>query len=279
MSEFAIIEGVIEGGDRMRPGNCRLISQTMKYPADFHQLDWPEVLNNPQDLVAKSIQVMNFQKASRVVLPVQDEPFQRALGVRLNYDWRLGIKVDTSNWQEDQAIDHLKSLELNKEDLGCFFETIKQLKNQGLEVLVEVSGVFTLMNAFLPYETMILMTRKNRPLFDQITQRIVPLIINYMAWLDELGVNYIYFADAVSGVDIVGPRFFKKYLGPLVLKIMESVKNFQTSEVLLCPRSFLSLEIMERLEKDPAGIFHSTACSAVIGDVPIGPAYSLREAI
>lgn len=260
----------------MRPGNCRLISQIMKYPASFSQLDWPKVLDDPVALVERALQVKAFQKASRVVLPVQDEPFQRALGVHLVYDWRLGIKVDTEYWQEDQAIEYLQTIYLTKDKLAVFFEVIKQLKDQGEEVLVEVSGVFTLMNAFLPYEKMILMTRKNRPLFDKITQKIVPIIIQYMTWLDELGVDYIYFADAVSGVDIVGPRFFKEYLGPLLLQMMDSAQSFKTSELLLCPRSFLSLELMGVLEKDRQGIFHSTACSALIGDVPIGEAYSLK---
>lgn len=259
----------------MRPGNCRLISKMMKYPKNFKDLEWDNVIENPELLANKAIELKDFQSNQRITLPIQDEPFQRALGVRLEYNWRLGITVNENGWSEEKARLQLRNLNLQESVLIHFRKTIELLKAQNETVLVEVSGVFTTMNAFLPYEKLIVMTRRSPNEFEQITGRIIEILRNYLVWLDRWGVDYIYFTDAVAGVDIVGPKFARKYLGPLLLRILPVAEDFQQAKVLLCPRVFLTLEIMDSIRPSKVGPFYASSCSAFKLEVPIGEGYRL----
>lgn len=259
----------------MRPGNCRLISDINKYPADFKQLDWSEVVDNSDLLVEKALQVKTFQGVHRIAFPIQDEPFLRAIGVKLDYDWRLGIRVEASDLDYDQRVDQLLKLKLDERPIQVLEEAVSRLKLDQEEVLLEVSGMMTIMNAFLSFEEIVLMTRKQADLFKQISQRIEGILRDYLLEVCSWGMDFVYFADAVAGLDIVGPRFFLKHIGPHLLEIFKPISQLKGTHFLLCPRTFRSMVLLDCLVADEAGHFHSTACSAFTLEAPVGPAYQL----
>ena len=260
----------------MRAGNCRLISEIVKYPDSFKSIDWPEVVNDPNELVRRAYETKEFQAIDRITFPIQDEPFLRSLGVKLEYDWRLGIRVEESRLNKEEVLNHLLSLEIDWEPIEILKQAIVELKKNNQEILLEVSGIMTIINAFLPFEEIVILTRREPEIYQRICQKISDILREYLFEVITWGIDYIYFADAVAGIDIVGPKFFIKYIGPYLVDVFEPVSKISRTHILLCPRTFRSMVLLDRIKEDESGIFHPTACSAFAIEMPVGPGYRFQ---
>lgn len=222
------------------------------YPTSFQDLNWPAVLDDPQALYQAVLTYKDFHQLEAVTLPLHDDPFLRALGLDLIYDWDLGIRVKAAGPGPSQA------QPWSHRPIQVYQDLIRQLQNQSILVTLEVSGIFSVASNLQPMEDLIRMTRKDPQGFQQIMETCTSWILQWLDWMGT--VDQVYYADATGGVDIVGPRFYGAYLGPWTHRLLSQVPG--QVPLLLCPRTFFSLEILDRVQADPQGRIHRSLCSS-----------------
>lgn len=247
--------------------SCNYI-KTIDYPNHFKMLDWPVILADPNLYLQAVLDFKNYHHLNQISLPLHDQPFYRALGLGVDYDWDLGIKIQPAQTNQiPKAFNH--------DIILVYQELIGSLKSMNIPVTFEVSGIFSVASNWIELDKLILLTRKNPDQYGKIMAQTCSLIVDWLFLMAQAGVSDFYYADAVGGVDIVGPRFYGQHLGPWTYRLLKARK--EKLAILLCPRSFFSLKILDLFEENHQGLYHQSLCSSESLQRPRLGAFNLKE--
>lgn len=258
----------------MRLGQCTYL-QTPDFPAEITQYNLTKIQQQPLLMAKVAVLIKEHFHKQQVTLPVIGAPLLRAIGIEVTSDWHKGIQLPKYRYPTPQSLSDFTGFELNEAVLAPLFEAITILKTQGETVVIEIPGAFAIFNALINYENIIISSRKNKAAYAFIMAESTKIIQQYLLALDQAGCDYIYFADAVGGVELMGPRFYKQYYAPAMLDILSVLADFTQAELLLCPRAFVSLQVLDCLKPHPNGLIRATSCVAQHFDAAIGDAYTI----
>ena len=134
----------------------------------------------------------------------------------------------------------LPSMDLSKGRISEVLSECKKLREEGKEVVLQISGPFTILNILIDPKYVFRGMRKTPELIEQIYDKIKINLLRYVDEAVQYGVEIISYADSAGGVNILGPKVAEQVIESFTYPFLKEVekKNVMT---LLCPKTTFAL--------------------------------------
>ncbi|WP_099187455.1 uroporphyrinogen decarboxylase family protein [Tepidibacter mesophilus] len=236
-------------------------------------LQFPEAYKNWDSMALISKELKKHDKSMFCELPFCHTVEGEAMGGIINFgDENIGPRAKDYICTTAQEILSLPEIDYSKGRIAEVLKACRYLRNQGENVLLYISGPFTIMNVLIDPRHIFKTFRKNPEIMRDILNKFKNEILRFVEEAQKSGVNMISYADSSGGLNILGPKFSEQvvemFTYPL-LKEMKELVNDQTV-VLLCPKTTFALLGTDKAEwKDISleeSMKYSEACIKVIGE-------------
>ncbi|CAH2214200.1 uroporphyrinogen decarboxylase family protein [Tepidibacter aestuarii] len=235
-------------------------------------LQFPEAYKNSNSMALISKELKKHDKTTFCELPFCHTVEGEAMGGSINFgDENIGPRAKDYICTTAQEILDLPEIDYSKGRISEVLKACKYLRDQGENVLLYISGPFTIMNVLIDPRHVFKTFRKNPDIMKDIFDKFQNEILRFVEEAQKSGVNMISYADSSGGLNILGPKFSEQvvemFTYPL-LKRMEELINDETI-VLLCPKTTFALLGTDKAEWKDISLEgptkYSEACMKVIG--------------
>lgn len=235
-------------------------------------LQFPEAYKNWSSMALISEKLKEHDGSTFCELPFCHTVEAEAMGGHINFgDEKIGPRAKDYICTSVEEILGLPEIDYSKGRISEVLKACKYLRDKGENVVLYISGPFTIMNVLIDPRYIFKAFRKNPETIKAIFDKFQKEILRFVEEAQKSGVNMISYADSSGGLNILGPKISEQvvemFTYPL-LKRIEKIINDETI-VLLCPKTTFALLGTDRaVWKDisvEAPIKYSEACIKVIG--------------
>lgn len=235
-------------------------------------LEFPEAYKNWDSMVQLAIELKKHDKATFCELPFCHTVEGEAMGGSINYgDEKIGPRAKDYICTTAEEILALLEIDYSKGRISEVLKACKYLRQKGENVVLYISGPFTILNVLIDPRHVFKIFRKKPEVMKDIFDKFQKEILRFVEEAQKVGVNMISYGDSTGGLNILGPKLseevVKNFTYPL-LKRIEEILNDETI-VLLCPKTTFALLGTDRaVWKDinlGVPIKYSDGCIKVIG--------------
>lgn len=237
-------------------------------------LKFPEAYKNWDSMVQLAIAIKEQDEKMHCELPFCHTLEGEALGGKINYgDENIGPRGKDYICKTSEEILSLPEIDYSKGRISETLKACKHLREKGEEVVLYISGPFTIMNVLANPTHIFKIFRKSPETMQKILDKLQKEILRFVIEAKNSGVNMISYGDSVGGLNILGPKLLERvvemFTYPL-FKRMEEILDDETL-VLLCPKtSFALLGTEKAVWQDidlGAEVGYVQGCVQVIGKV------------
>ena len=167
-----------------------------------------------------------------------------AMGGIINYgDEKIGPRSKEYICKSAEDVLNLRSIDFTKGRISEVLKACRELKNQGENIVLEISGPFTILNVLMDATHVFKIFRKEKEKMQQIFDKLQFEILKFIEEGQRAGANLISFADSSGGVNILGPKMMREsvemFTYPFLKKAEKLINN--NSILLLCPKTTFAL--------------------------------------
>lgn len=236
-------------------------------------LQFPEAYKHFDSMAMLSEQLKEHDKAVFCELPFCHTVEGEAMGGNINYgDENIGPRAKDYICTTAEEILALPEIDYSKGRISEVLKACKYLREKGENVVLYVSGPFTIMNVLIEPRHIFKIFKKNPEAMKDIFAKFQNEILRFIAEAQKSGVNMISYGDSSGGLNILGPKFSEQVVEMFTYPLLKSMEQGINNEtiVLLCPKTTFALLGTDRAEwKDiqlKAPINYAKACIEVIGE-------------
>ncbi len=190
-------------------------------------------------LAMKSCSGMPF-----VELPFCHTVEGEAMGGIVNYgDDRNGPRAGAYICTRPEELLELPEIDCSKGRIHEVLLACRDLRKRGEQVVLDVSGPFTILNVLIDSRYVFKAMRKQPELMKEVFRKLGQEILKYMLEIEKSGVRMISYADPTGGVNILGPDMAARVVENFTYDFLKDVdrKLKQDTLILLCPKTALAL--------------------------------------
>lgn len=234
-------------------------------------LKFPKAYTEADGMVVLSKELKKQNEVNFCQLPFCHTVEGEALGGIVNLgDENIGPRAKDYICSSIEEVLNLPNIDYSKGRIGEVLKACKKLKEEGENVVIYISGPFTIMNVLIDPIHIFKTFRKKPKTMQRVFDKFQSEILRFIKEAEKVGVNMISYADSSGGINILGPKFSEQtvemFTYPL-LKNIEKMTNEKTL-VLLCPKTSLALIGTNKAKWEDININESTkyfdACLKVI---------------
>ena len=236
-------------------------------------LQFPEAYKHFDSMAMLSEELKKYDKAVFCELPFCHTVEGEAMGGSINYgDENIGPRAKDYICTTAEEILALPEIDYSKGRISEVLKACKYLREKGENVVLYVSGPFTIMNVLIEPRHIFKIFKKNPEAMKDIFNKFQSEILRFIAEAQKSGVNMISYGDSSGGLNILGPKFSEEVVEMFTYPLLKSMEQSINNEtiVLLCPKTTFALLGTDRAEwKDiqlKAPINYAKACIEVIGE-------------
>lgn len=237
-------------------------------------LQFPEAYKHWESMASLSIQLKKHDTAVFCELPFCHTVEGEAMGGIINYgDENIGPRAKDYICTTAKEILDLPQIDYSKGRISEVLKACKYLREKGENVVLYVSGPFTIMNVLIDPRYVFKIFKKNPEVMQDIFHKFQNEILRFVAEAQKAGVNMISYGDSSGGLNILGPKFSQQVVEMFTYPLLKSMEETLSDKtiVLLCPKTtFALLGTDKAVWKDiklKAPMKYSEACVKVIGEV------------
>lgn len=169
----------------------------------------------------------------------------------------------------------LPAIDFSRGRIGQVLQACKLLTEEGEHVVLEVSGPFTILNVLIDPRYVYRCLRKNPELAEKIFRKLGDEVLRFVEEAKKCGVEFISYADASGGVNILGPKMSKQVVDFFTyeyVKKLEALADERTM-ILLCPKTTLALIGSGRAQwqdiklRQEQSLTYQQACIKLLGKI------------
>lgn len=236
-------------------------------------LCFPEVHSNADDLVTLAKIVKEAQKDNFCGIPFCHTVEGEAMGASINLGDALhGPRAKEYICNTVEEFLALKEIDFSEGRIAEVIRAASLLRNQGEEVMLLLSGPFTILNVLIEPTKVFKVFRKNPDLMGKIFDKLQQQMLLYVKELKKAGVRVISYADSSGGLNILGPKFFEQTLDLFTVEFLKNMSDLLGSDglIILCPKTTLGLISTHKavwgfIDVEPNSHYR-TACMSAIGN-------------
>ncbi|MBV7275566.1 methylcobamide--CoM methyltransferase [Clostridium sp. PL3] len=235
-------------------------------------LQFPEAYKHWDSMALLAEELKKYDNSNFCGLPFCHTVEGEAMGGIINLgDENIGPRAKDYICTTAEEILNLPEIDYKKGRISEVLKACKYLSDKGENVLLYISGPFTIMNVLIDPRHIFKIFRKNPKTMQAIFDKFQKELLRFVEEAQKSGVNMISYADSSGGLNILGPKFAEQtvemFTYPLLKKIEETIDN--ETIVLLCPKTTFALLGTDRaVWKDinlGEPVNYSEACVKIIG--------------
>ncbi|MDD4238462.1 MAG: uroporphyrinogen decarboxylase family protein [Desulfotomaculaceae bacterium] len=239
-------------------------------------LKFPQSYTDASIMAEISKALKTEEESQACLLPFCHTVEAEAFGGLINLsDGKFGPRTAAYAYQSVEELLSLPDFDFSKGRIGEVLKACQILKAQGEKVVLEVSGLLTILNSLIDTAKIFKAWRKDPLTVEKICQIIAENLKRYFAEAQKTGVNAISYADPAGSVNIVGPKYTeviaKSFTYPLIKEA--AVLAGEDCIIHLCPKTSLILLGLGLAEKNDLqfakGINYVEACLSAVGQEKI----------
>lgn len=222
-------------------GNSVGISKEVTEKTD---LQFPKAYKNWDSMVTLSKELKKHDGVEYCELPFCHTVEGEALGGIINFgDENIGPRAKDYICSTTEEILDLPEIDYSKGRIREVLKACKYLREDGENVVLYISGPFTIMNVLIDPRYVFKTFRKNPDIMKDIFDKFQNEILRFIEEAQKVGVNMISYADSSGGLNILGPKFsaqvVEMFTYPLLKKVEETLND--GTILLLCPKTTFAL--------------------------------------
>lgn len=216
------------------------------------KLKFPEIHNNPDEMVKLSIELKKHNSDSICRLPFCNTVEGEALGADIKMgDEKIGPRVNKYALNNLDELKNIKEIELTVGRIHAVLEAVENLSSQGEITVLNVVGPMTIISYLMDPVIFYKAIRKNREIIDAFMKVIENSIVKYIIEGFKRGARIISYGDPVGDLDIVGPKIFREISGKATYDILKmSQQNLNHGMIHICGKTSTALEKMGFIQSD-----------------------------
>lgn len=225
------------------------------------------------DTMAKISKVLKeHDGASFCELPFCHTVEAEALGGVINYgNEKTGPRAKEYICTTPEELLELPEIDFSKGRIHEVLLACKELRSQGEQVVLLVSGPFTIMNVLIDARYVFKAMRKKPDVMKEVFWKLGKQILKYIEEAKKYGVELISYADSSGGVNILGPKMTEQVVNDFTYDFLKEAEKLTDEHlmILLCPKTTLALLGTEKAEfinmelSEP--MRYGEACISMIG--------------
>lgn len=235
-------------------------------------LTFPDAYLHADTMAVLAVALKQHDGASFCELPFCHTVEAEAMGGIINYgNEKAGPRAKEYICSSAEELLRLPVIDFAKGRIHEVLMACKILKEQGEQVVLQVSGPFTIMNVLIDPKYVFKAMRKKPELMKEVFWKLGNEILRFMDEAKKCGVSLISYADSSGGVNILGPKVARQVVEDFTydfLKRAEGLTDSQTM-ILLCPKTTFALLGTEKAvlknRELPEPMCYGEACIHMIG--------------
>jgi len=254
-------------------------------------LKFPQVHKSGREMATLSKLIKEAQGDDFCILPFCHTVEGEALGGHVNLgDARNGPRAKAYVCDSMEDILTLKTIDFSTGRIAEVIRAASYLVENGEEVVLYLSGPFTILNVLIDPTKVFKAFRKSPELMGAVFNKLQDELLSYVKIMRASGVKVVSYADSSGGLNILGPKFFEQTMDMFTVETLKKVSNIVGNEglVILCPKTTLGLISSGRADWDlievTPDVAYRKACILAIGKARFigetcikNPSYTIRN--
>lgn len=176
-------------------------------------------------------------------LPFDHMVEAEAMGADVNYgDDKTGPRVKDYRCRSMEEVLQLPDIDFQRGRIREVLGACKLLKEAGENVLLEVSGPFTILNGLIDPKYVFKDMRKQPERAGAVFEKLCRNMLAFIRESKEAGADLLSYSDSSGGISILGPKVSRQVVEEFTVPFLRKVKK-ETGEmaVVLCPKTTFAL--------------------------------------
>lgn len=197
-----------------------------------------------------------------------------AMGGKVNYgNDKAGPRAKEYICASPEEILELPEIDFTKGRIHEVLLACRYLREEGEQVVLQVSGPFTILNVLIDARYVFKAMRKRAELMKEVFWKLGSEILRFMGEAEKYGVELISYADSSGGVNIIGPKMTEQVVNEFTFDFLKRAEELtdRHTMILLCPKTTFALLGTGRAEfkdiKLEEPVRYGEACIRMIGKV------------
>lgn len=207
-------------------------------------LRFPEAYMDSEALVLMAKTLKECDQAVFCEMPFDHTLEAEAMGGHVNLgNGNTGPRAKDYACFSLEEVLNLPEIDYTKGRISLVLAACEELVNQGEQVVLEISGPFTILNTLIDLKYVFRGLRKEPEKVNLIFEKLQSELLRFVEQAERRGVRYISYADSAGSVNIVGPKVAKQIVEIFTypfLKKLEKQTKIDTM-IMLCPKTTFAL--------------------------------------
>ncbi|AOY77500.1 uroporphyrinogen decarboxylase family protein [Clostridium formicaceticum] len=235
-------------------------------------LKFPQAYKNWDSMAQLAIAIKEHDDVNFCELPFCHTLEGEALGGSINYgDENIGPRAKDYICTTAEEMLGLPEIDYSKGRIAEVLKACRYLEEEGENVVLYISGPFTIMNVLMDPRHIFKLFRKNPETMKAILDKFRKEILRFVEEAQKAGVNMISYGDSTGGLNILGPKLSEAVAEMFTYPLFKSIEEKLCDEtiVLLCPKTTFALLGTDKAQWEDINLGtpmkYSEACIKVIG--------------
>ena len=212
-------------------------------------LKFPETHQSWDRMAELALVLKNFEGATFCELPFCHTLEGEALGGIINYgDENSGPRTKEYICATVEELLSLPEIDYTRGRISEVLQACKYLKEKGEDVILDISGPFTILNVLMETRLIFKFLRKDPEGIQAVFDKLRLETLRFVEAGRRAGVCMFSYADAAGGLNILGPRLAEQVVETYTYPLFKEIeKNLDDGAIfLLCPKTAYALLGTER---------------------------------
>ena len=214
-------------------------------------MEFPDAYLHWETMTELAIRLKEHDHAAFCELPFCHTVEAEAMGGIVNYgNEKIGPRAKEYICTEPESLLELPEIDFSKGRIHEVLLACKALREQGEQVVLNISGPFTILNVLIDAKYVFKAMRKKPELMKKVFWKLGEQLLRFMDEAKRYGVNMISYADSSGGVNILGPKMAQQVMEDFTYDFLKQAKERADGRllILLCPKTTFALVGTDRAE-------------------------------
>lgn len=207
-------------------------------------LTFPDAYLHWETMASVAAAVKRHEGADFCELPFCHTVEAEAMGGLINYgDDNTGPRAKEYLCTDIEQLLTLPDINYSTGRIHEVLLACRHLREQGEQVVLQVSGPFTILDILIDARSLFKGMRKKPGIMEQVYGKIETELLRYITEACKYGVTMISYADASGGVNILGPKWAAQVVEDFTYRFLQKAESIVNKKavVLLCPKTTFAL--------------------------------------
>ncbi|OHW62873.1 methylcobalamin:coenzyme M methyltransferase [Andreesenia angusta] len=207
-------------------------------------LKFPEAHREWESIARLSLELKKYEKSDFCELPFCHTLEGEAMGGIINLgDENIGPRAKDYLCSSMEEVLELPDIDYSRGRIAEVLKAGNFLRREGEQVILYVSGPFTILNVLADPRQVFRSFRKSPELAEQVFNKLKNEILRFVEEAQKSGIKIISYGDSVGGLNILGPKLLEQTVDMFTYPLLKEfeVTLDDDSLVTLCPKTSFAL--------------------------------------